>query len=390
VRNVPGFIGDLRSTGTDESPLPENRDWVNSPYSWLIVRLARTMDTRVAVAVGFALNAILPFIVFIVWYLTRETGPGTGRSCQDLNSVASELNWMVPIASLWIVLGPTMMFIGEVNYGRTLRELRRTRHDGWNFDAVDNHTQMASRLRIPIIGAVTVAILSVYIGGHDWFHNCLGVSSKDNLVPYVAGLFVLIQMGLSVGLGMWGVYKSIGFIFAATRFPKTRGATPIPPWTPFRPNQVPGLEALSKFNLKIALVFSSGSVMTPAISIIALYGDFSGLQLIILLTSVMVLLLGSSVLFMVPTVKLRKLASRLHNDYLTDLGKHIEHLKQVANKPNATQNTWLELQHLIDTYTLATTQTAFPSNLQVLSRIPASIVLPLLSLTGTYVGLLLK
>jgi hypothetical protein len=383
-------MGDLGATGSDKSPLPAEQEWVNSPYSWTIVRLARKITTRSAVTVGLALHALVPFFVFLTWYLTRNTGPGTGTICPDLKPAAAALDWMMPIAALWIVLGPTMMFVGEVNYGRALRELNRTRNDGWNFDAVDRHTRLASRLRTPVIGATTVAVLSVYISDDSWFRDCLGVSSSDNLFPYIAGLLVLTQMGLSIGLGVWGVFKSIGFIFAATRFPKHHDSGPMPPWTPFRPDQVPGLESLSTFNLRTAFVFSSGSVMGPAISIIAVTGDFTGVQLLILWVSVAVLFLGSSVLFLVPTVRLRKLAARLRNDYLTDLGKQIESLQRSSGSPPASDTARFELQNLVDTYALASTQTAFPDNLQIVSRIPASIMIPVLSLVGTYVGLLTK
>jgi len=324
-------------------------------------------------------------IVFILWFLQGFLGDSS-------NAFRSgQFTWAIPVGSLWILFGPLLMTLGELEFGKTVRELRRTRGDGWPIEKIEFSVSRVNRMAWLIVAIFVMLTLVAYLLSEQWLESNLEVGERFS-PSWWAGLFVLTHIGHVSGWGVWGVAKALTLtrIVSSSANYKSRSkqlGVLLPPWTPFRSDQVPGMEAIATFAIRTALLFSAGSVMAPAIALTA--NQVSAVASIPLWIAISVLLLGSSALFVVPAVWISQLANWQKAEYVRriatrfDLSELMEPGHAEIEAPRFEKSN-LGLK-IID-FTIR--QPSLPENLQIFRRLPLAALIPLLSAAGTVAGII--
>jgi hypothetical protein len=358
-----------------------SEQWITSPYSRFFNRLAVRFGWRCGIAIGIVIHSGPFLLAFVVWYVSNIVKDPTS----DTFARITALKLTMPIAGLWIVLGPCLMVFGEIGFGRTLGELYRTSNDGWNRLALEKSVKRVKGLAWPIASSFFVLVIAAYLFSNNWLSNTLNVGQWPD-PSWIIGLLVVSQIGISAGFGIWGIVQAVNMVRVAT---STVEGPDNPPWSPLRPDQVPGMEALAFFAVTTAVVFSFGSVLAPAITIVAI--SAKGFVAVLLLIAVTVLLAGSAFLFLVPTFMIRSLAHHQTIRMLSKLSLEVEQAHmELRSTPSPTEEQYRHWSALLS-YWLAVSRThARPENLLILSRLPATVLVPILSLTATFFGLFLK
>lgn len=355
--------------------------WLTSPYSRCFNRLAVRFGWRCGITLGIVIHCGPFLLAFVVWYFQNLLNDPSSDAFAGIMA----LKLTMPIAGLWIVLGPCLMVLGEIGFGRTLGELYRTSNDGWNRLALEKSVKRVNGLAWPIASAFCVLVISAFLFSNNWLSSTLNVGQWPD-PSWIFGLLVVSQIGFSAGFGIWGIVQAVNMVRVAT---STVEGPDNPPWSPFRPDQVPGMEALAFFSVTTAVIFSFGSVLAPAITIVAI--SAKGLVAVLLLIAVTFLLVGSAFLFLFPTFMIRSLARHQMIGLLSEISLEVEqaHL-ELRSTPSPTEEQYRHWSVLLS-YWLAVSRThARPENLLILSRLPATVLVPFLSLTATFLGLFLK
>jgi len=282
------------------------------------------------------------------------------------------------------------MTLGEMGFRKTLDQLGRTRNDGWPIEKIETAIVRLNRLAWKMVATFVVLTLTAYILAGEWLETNLDVGMRFSL-SWWAGLFVIIHIGHASGWGVWGVVKALTLTRIVSSPSNYKSMSRqrdvlLPPWSPFRIDHVPGMEALSTFAIRTSLLFSAGSVMVPAIALTA--NQVSVVASFPLWIAVSILLFGSSVLFVVPSIWISQLARWQKTEYVRRLATKFN-LSELSEL-NSAEIEALKLQrsdlglNLID---FAARQTALPENLQIFRRLPLAALLPILSAVGTVVGI---
>ena len=367
------------AAGPASGLMPPTDKWVRSSYGRTVRVLMVGRGARRAAVAGIGLHTLPFIVVFTVWY------------AGNLGEIAlPSLTWAMPIAATWIVLGPLLMFVGEIGFGRTYGELIRTSGDNWPFGEIEKWLERCDRWRIPVCALVVAVTGGAYWFGSAWLDRNILIGEKWS-ATWWTGAAVVCQIGWSAGHGIWGVLKSVGFVHAATSVDRNVHEPALPPWAPFRPEQAPGMESLAFFSLSTALVFSCGSVLAPAIITVALSDSISSTSSALMLAFVVVLTLGSSILFLVPTTRLRALAHLQRVVRLDTLALEIEELATRIRAEESPDTTAMEkCQLLLNLRNAIAAESPHPRNLAIVGRLPMTTFLPVLSVAGTWLGLALK
>lgn len=317
-----------------------------------------------------------PFLLgFAVWFSINW----------DLFGGPTPLRWLMPLAAVWIPLGPSLMVLGEVGFRGTLNELARTKDDGWNLPRIEEARARVRSTALPVVWGFVSFSVFAYLLAQGWLESNLAIGSRFS-VSWLMGLVTVLQLGASSGFGAWGVIQAVSLVHVAT---STVVGKRNPPWLPFHPDQAPGIEALSYFSISTAVIFSFGSVMAPAILIVAI--SAGGYVAVFLMATVAVLLFGSSVLFLIPTYFIRRLTTRQRLRFLTELAGELQIAHQAArSEPSPSDHEVGRWTILLSYWKEAAGQTPHPGNLALLSRLPATVIVPFLSLVAAYLGLALK
>lgn len=358
--------------------------WAISPFSRLGMRICGGQLTRRCFFLGPFGVSLLPMIVFTVWFVQ-------GSLSDSKNTFQSgPFTWAIPAASLWILLGPSLMALGERGFGKVISELNRTANDGWPLGKLVMATQFVNRIAWLIVAPFTALTLLAYFLAGEWLETNLDVGSRFSL-SWWAGLVVVTHIGHVSGWGVWGVVKALTLTWIVT-LPanyKTQSRTLqtlLPPWTPFRSDQVPGIEAIATFSINTAFLFSAGSVLAPAIALAA--GDVSAIASITLWLTVLILVFGSTALFVIPAVWISRLTRWQKTEYLKNLTSRYQLSRLADSKLEELSTESIGKMDLgIKLIDFANRQPALPDSFQTFRRLPLAVFIPALSIAGTVAGL---
>lgn len=198
--------------------------------------------------------------------------------------------WM---ASLWMLLGPALMALGETWVQKLLYHaavdaslfpfddwsavdpygdrgaapaggslpvhlpLIRCDATGYGDDLSRSVKQIreVDRLRRPVSWGFAVATASAFWLGQPWIERMLvgevGQGSK------VLGVALFFLVGMAAGDGVWGVIKTLTLVRVLSHLRW--------PWEPFEPRQLLVVEDMLKYSYLTALIFSSGALFVPLI-----------------------------------------------------------------------------------------------------------------------------
>lgn len=253
----------------------------------------------------FAVFCIPPSAAFWIWFLVGVR--------HNLSHHYHALLFAMPLASLWILLGPMLVQQWEFNLESLMARLKQTdRAGGWDLDAIVGKAHGADRAYYWFVVPATLAAPAAFWIAYPYYEADLALRG---IADQATGLAVMLILGFVNSNGLWGAYKSIAVVRAATR-------EAAPEWRPFRPDQPNGLPELNRFCWSTAVQFSFGSVLLPALYIIQQQVPLA--TAVIILLFVAVLAVGGLVLFTVPTRWLRQLGRAQHRRALAALAPLIE------------------------------------------------------------------
>ena len=226
------------------------------------------------------------------------------------------------LASLWMLVAPVLMATSEVRLYKLLKCLSRApqRH-GWRLTGAIRSLQRINRWYWPICGVSALIFGIGYWLSDSFQQGTLGLPSLS-IWMRLLGLTCMIATGVASGSGIWGAVKIVRFYMCLRR-------TCDPAWYPLRPRQIEGYEALSSFALVTALVFSCGALFAPIIVLVLF--DSNGLIQLLAATGLLCLMLGSTVLFLIPTKCLADMARKTREAHLELLAEEIE--ARMMNSP---------------------------------------------------------
>jgi hypothetical protein len=292
---------------------------------------------------------------------------------------------------LWILFGPFLMVLGERGFGKVISELHRTAHDGWPIGNIGSATHFVNRIAWLIVAPFTGLTLLSYLLAGQWLETNLDVGSSFSL-SWWAGLVVVTHIGHVSGWGVWGVIKALTLTWIVTspsnyKMQSRELKALLPPWTPFRSDQVPGVEAIATFSINTAFLFSAGSVLAPAIALTA--NEVSAIASIPLWLAVLILVFGSTALFIIPAVWISRLARWQKTEYLKWLAERYQLSKLAgSNSEVLGADEFRKIDVGIKLVDFTNRQPALPDSFQTFRRLPLAVFIPALSVAGTVAGLL--
>lgn len=249
---------------------------------WARGGIRQTLGTAV-------LFSVLPTAVFWVWYLAEgEHGIRPGYH---------KLIAAMPITSLWITLGPLMMHFGERSLTRLLGALNHTAEGStWDLAPLQRTIDRADKHYYTVVAPITCAAIAAVCLGAGTIGSIVDISS---LGARIGGMIVIAVTGFASATGMWGCYKALALVRAATREKSA-------PW--YGEDEQPnGIRALNTFCWMTALIFSTGSLSLP--TLIVVQSQLPSLARGIVIAFMVILGAGGLVLFTVPISWVRRLGS---------------------------------------------------------------------------------
>lgn len=366
-------IGEERGDETDGHKLAPAELWAVSPFARLALHLSKKMSWSTAIAFSTLTFSLAPFVAFWIWMITDH----------HKFLVPSDLTPMMVLASTLIVLGPLIMILAEIAFGSTFGVILHTAEDGWNVAHIQTAIQKINRIATWVVASFVLLVIASEFSTFHWLQHHWRLGSWHSL-PSIAGFMVFFQIGVTSGYGTWQAMKSLVLVRSATqlRLAKNRDEI-LPPWRPLRPKQVPGIEALGYFAIFYAVGFSFGSTFAPAIFIVALHTSMPAT--FFLFTAVAVLMLGSTVLFLIPATMIHLLAKKQEHAALQKLALRIEQYEVLLEKGTLDQglseqmSLWLSLRRDVRG------ETAHPESVMILRRLPAAMFIPAVSLAIAFI-----
>lgn len=279
-----------------------------SPLVRLPRRLLRSSgDRRRERVVAFAVFALVPTIVFWVWFLAAAR--------HSMSHAYRGLELAMPLSALWITFGPLLMQQWEYNVERLSRVLAATGDDDhWDLAAMRRAAQRADRGYLPFVLPMTIAAPIALWLAYPAYQADLSIHGTASKA---GGLAVILCVGFVNANGMWGAYKSVQTIRAATA-----GARPA--WHPYRAGQSAGMRELTRFSWTSALMFSAGAVFLPSLYIVQ--ARIPAAPRLIVLLFVAILFSGGLALYTVAFNRLGRLAHSQQSKALNQIAAKLEHV----------------------------------------------------------------
>lgn len=294
------FARELYTLMKIDSIIPKEA-WCYSIYTKLCVDAEGTIY-RPHILITFG---IVPWFLFWLWFW---------KSDAVVTLDAAQLISVI-IASVWMLIAPILMVISEMYLRSTICLLERSpsRH-GWNVSQIVSGLCKSNRLYWPIVILVTIVFSVGFFLAQDFMQNTLNLEPL-NIQMLILGMFCMATTGFASGNGVWGVWK---VLFLYTSIANSSRLA----WYPLRFHQIHGFERLTTFALYSATVFSAGSLFAPVVYLS--FRDSTGATKVFALFGLLILMFGSTLLFMVPSYYLARMASRSRELHLDRLATDIE------------------------------------------------------------------
>lgn len=255
------------------------------------------------------LPGIASFILFFIWF--------AGIVADLSTSIIIELCF----ASGWMLLSPYLMGRTEYRLAGLLNQFAidnrnaRSGNKGWNLKECINQLHKINKLYWIVTSLSTV----VFVGFFVIFDNLIAsVLEIENITPPMLtfGAICMLITGFATGNGVWGLLKARKLYWTIHKSAEID-------WYPFRVKQIAGLEQLTKDGFAVAIVFSFGAFFAP-IALRIYFQTESNIKYIALV-GVIVLVLGSAVLFTLITVIIYRLGKSSRENVLEIIADKIEY-----------------------------------------------------------------
>ncbi|MFI1989751.1 hypothetical protein [Actinoplanes sp. NPDC020271] len=243
---------------------------------------------------------IPPYLIFVVWMIQRVS---------DVASV--DFQWRMWVAGIWILVSPALITEWERRF-LTLHGVMidTAPDDGWDVGRLVRVDAIAAKLWYSYVGVTGILVPVGYLLSRDFFRQRTGPVDVDDVYFWI-GLIIIVMLGISFGVGNWGIAKTLVYSWNAL----DREIS----WNPFKPRQVAGFEALSFFAYSTGLLYSLGAVFLPGvyemIPDLPIGARFIGIAI------AAVLICGGSAVFILPSIWIHRVAKAQRDSALESYSK---------------------------------------------------------------------
>lgn len=255
------------------------------------------------------LPGIISFIFFLIWFAGIVTDL-SGSAIIDLC-----------FASGWMLLSPYLMGRTEYRLAGLLNQFAiddrniRSGNSGWNLKKCINQLQKINKLYWIVTSLSTVVFVCFFVIFDNLIASVLEIESIS-ISMLTFGAICMLITGFATGNGIWGFLK-------ARKLYSTIYKSAEIDWYPFRVKQVAGLEQLTKDGFAVAIVFSFGAFFAPIA--LRIYFQTESNVKYIALVGVVILVLGSAVLFTLITIIIYRLGKSSRENVLEIIAGKIEY-----------------------------------------------------------------
>lgn len=284
---------------------------------WLLQRVGIEPTRRNIDAV--VLGTSLAFFAVFAWrFLPAITGEAPSEVA----------GWAIALAGTWLVIGPTVMCDGEIEYRDVLDLLRENETQGWERKRIEEAVTWINGTYAWIQGAVTVTMLGFFLLTWDGLAPTIGIEpSVGNLV---VGTVVVAWLALGSGSGVWGVLVTIETVRRTTGRPEDSELR----WNPLRSRPIIGLEEMMTIAWKAAFYFTLGAVMVPVT--VDLLDAIDGPGQLVLWSFLAVLLFGGVAIYSVPAWHAGRVRTAARDRCLAQYATQVEDgIARVESDPDA-------------------------------------------------------
>jgi hypothetical protein len=270
-----------------------------------------------------------------------------------------------------------MLVMAEMLFGTTLFHVTKSSDEGWNLSAIESQIMRINSIAIWFaLGFMLITELA-FLTGHSWMNKHYEVGSIGGLKSLTAAVLLGI-LGFVSGYGVWGAVKVILFVWTCcTTVKEDDPKDSLPPWSPLHARQVDGVEALGSFSLLVAIMFSVGAIMVPAISIIAVHT--SGPAKAFLFSAVAILLLSSSVLLIGPMLMMEHLCKLQRAAVLDEVASNLmTKYEQLLSGMDIQSDIW-RIDALLQYRQAFMSESPRPLSIARFAQFPLAIFIPVVS-----------
>ncbi len=231
-----------------------------------------------------ALFGIIPCMSFYAWFV-----PIAPR-------LQGEIVLALILASLWILLSPLLMVIGELKFAKLLyffaHDDRGDEEDedkwSWYIKKYIGKLPKGTYIYWSVAGSLGLLFGTIFFFRNDAITDVLGIG--DITIWFIIlGTACLAFTGFSSGNGVWGLYKIIRLYTFIVKKSKIK-------WYPYAPKQINGFELLARHGFLFSMLYSCGVLFVPITYYIYIESD-SFIKYIFAL-GILFLALGSMILYL--------------------------------------------------------------------------------------------
>lgn len=333
-----------------------------SPYARPITRPGR--QSRIWLGVHVA-----AFVGCAAWLLLE--------SLPDSDEVTIPV--AVLVSSIWLIVGPMLVMQWErslTTLDEALAERASLGPDA--VDAVRRSLASIRHARLAVISLPVMLVVVAYLAGDEFFGDELSLPRSG--VVFVLGLVVMALGGLAAGCGLW---QAVLTVWLAIVLPRQ-----IDDFEPFAGTTSRSSRDIASFCFAAARAFGlGGAILLPSLAAALWALDDSALAALV---AAIVLIIGGTIsLIAVPAWTLSRRNDDARVDFLDRLSAEVDDAADAAIAPNAqmTDEQYARLRALLEIRTHVAAHTVSQPSIELVKRIPAAVVLPLLSILASWVSL---
>lgn len=284
--------------------------------------------------------------------------------------VGQDLEWQIWLGGSWTFLAALLIPVWEARVGTVLACIQSAPPaEGWEVARAQARLDLLTRWRAALCATVAVAVLGGYLANLELFHEVAGAPSVEQPLLFAASIVTVIYLGLSFGMGFWGVATTIVLVLTLV--------TGDVAWEPFSAAQPDGVDRLVSLSFLAGFLFSVGNVFTPVV--IYILRTIHGVGLMIGSLILAGLLLGGLAVFVIPALHVAAVAHRRKGALLGRLREQFTAAWALALRGDGRQD-WAELESrvnvLVSLRGVVTDSTAMPLGLYALQRASVLLVVP--------------
>lgn len=287
--------------------------------------------------------------------------------------------WM---AGSWLILAPFLIVVWEYSRADAMYAFLDRAQENWPTVDIIKRSKFAdsTALRIVVWGGFGVAMMTAYAVGLEDIYGLWGEVPRWTSWT-VLGLLSVGWLGVTFGVGTWGVVTTLVTAFTALKVGKPDGHTGSDiRWDPFEPRQAEGLERTTSWAYTTGFVFSCGAVFLPALYLalgaLPLPAQIVGLAIAVALT------VGGLCSFLLPSIWVARVARRQVEKELRKFKDPLDRMVELALRPWETADTdaWNRIaaktQTLLDLRGAIASERSSPAPIWWATRISVVLLIP--------------